>query len=229
MQIVVGTIMVVAALAATASRRRFAAVLLLSAVGYGMAALFIVQGAPDLALTQLLVETLGTVAFVLVLRHLPEGFTPTLGPGRRALPAAVGVVVGAFVFFFALTAGSVTGTPTPDASVATTDGHESAEQGATETPDDLTVSEEYLVRSLPEAHGKNIVNVIVVDFRGFDTLGEITVLLVAGVGVVALIRSGRKRRGDDPDADPEGGDGPDAADGTERGDGGATEAEEVRA
>ena len=62
-----------------------------------------------------------------------------------------------------------------------------------------------MARSLPEAHGKNVVNVIVVDFRGFDTLGEITVLLVAAMGVVALVQVGR-RRGDDDDPDDEPGD-----------------------
>jgi multicomponent Na+:H+ antiporter subunit A len=196
MQLVLGAIMLVAAVAAALSRRRFAAVLLLSAVGYGMAALFIVQGAPDLALTQLLIETLGTVAFVLVLRHLPDGFPPTVVPGRRVLPAVVGAAVAAFVFYFAVTAGSVSGTPTPDASTAGTDAHAGVQHGETQTGDD-TVSEEYLARSLPEAHGHNVVNVIVVDFRGFDTLGEITVLVVAALGVWSLVLVGRRRAAPD--------------------------------
>ena len=204
-QLVIGSIMVIAALAAAVSRRRFAAVLLLSAVGYGMAALFMVQGAPDLALTQLLVETLGTVAFVLVLRHLPEGFSGASTPTRKVVPAVVGVLVAVFVFFFTLTSGSVTGTPTPDPELAGTDSGVSTEHGGTDTPDGITLSEEYMARSLPEAHGKNVVNVIVVDFRGFDTLGEITVLLVAAMGVVALVQVGRKRR-DDDDTDGEPGD-----------------------
>ncbi|HEY6531045.1 MAG TPA: hydrogen gas-evolving membrane-bound hydrogenase subunit E [Acidimicrobiales bacterium] len=201
LQLVVGAIMIAAALAAAISRRRFAAVILLGAVGYGISALFIIQGAPDLALTQLLIETLGVVAFVLVLRHLPEGFTPTMAPARKILPAIAGVAVALFVFYFAISAGSVTGTPTPDASLAGTDSHAELEHGETETGD-ITVSEEYLARSLPEAHGRNVVNVIVVDFRGFDTLGEITVLVVAALGVAALIVAGRR----DPDGsleDPE--------------------------
>ena len=198
LQLVIGGIMVAAALAAAVSRRRFAAVLLLGAVGYGISALFIVQGAPDLALTQLLIETLGVVAFVLVLRHLPEGFAPTVGPSRKVLPAIVGTAVGLFVFYFAISAGSVSGTPNPDASLAGTDAHADLEHGETRT-DDITLSEEYLARSLPEAHGRNVVNVIVVDFRGFDTLGEITVLVVATLGVVALIHAGRR----DPDGSRE--------------------------
>jgi len=201
MQLVVGAIMIVVAVAAAVSRRRFAAVLLLSGVGYGMAALFIIQGAPDLALTQLLIETLSTVAFVLVLRHLPDGFAPTIAPARKIVPAVAGVAVAAFVFWFAISAGSVTGTPNPDPSVAGTDTHAALEHGESD-PGDVTVSEEYLARSLPEAHGRNVVNVVVVDFRGFDTMGEITVLLVAALGIVGLVQAGRRRSGrggvDDP-------------------------------
>ena len=77
-------------------------------------------------------------------------------------------------------------------SLAGTDTAAGLEHGATETGD-ITVSEEYLARSAPEAHGKNIVNVIVVDFRGFDTLGEITVLVVAALGIVSLVQVGRRR------------------------------------
>jgi len=64
---------------------------------------------------------------------------------------------------------------------------------------------------LTEAHGRNVVNVVVVDFRGFDTLGEITVLLVAALGIVSLVQAGRRRGrngdddGDGPGGDPDGG------------------------
>jgi multicomponent Na+:H+ antiporter subunit A len=60
------------------------------------------------------------------------------------------------------------------------------------------MSEEMVELSLPEAKGRNVVNVILVDFRGWDTMGEITVLLVAAVGAVSLARAGRRR--DDIDA-----------------------------
>ncbi len=212
-QLVIGAIMVTVAIAASVSRRRFAAVLLLSAVGYGMAALFIVQGAPDLALTQLLIETLGTVAFVLVLRHLPDGFSPTIAPARKVVPAVIGVTVAVFVFWFTISAGSISGTPTPDGALAGTDPHAELEHGESD-PGDVTVSEEYLARSLAEAHGRNVVNVVVVDFRGFDTLGEITVLLVAALGIVSLVHAGR-RRGRNGEDDDGGGDG----DGDDGGDG----------
>jgi multicomponent Na+:H+ antiporter subunit A len=56
------------------------------------------------------------------------------------------------------------------------------------------VSEYFLEQSWPAAHGRNVVNVILVDFRALDTLGEITVLAVAGLGVYALLRLGSRRR-----------------------------------
>jgi len=197
MQPIIGVIMVVSAISAAVIRRRFAAVLLLGAVGYGMAALFIVQGAPDLALTQIMVETLGVVAFVLVLRHLPEGFAPVIPGPRRIGPAVAGLAVGLLVFWFALAASSVTGTPTPSADVvdAVVPARETGERLV-----DRSLAEEFLARSLPDAHGRNVVNVIIVDFRAFDTLGEITVLLVAALGVLALIRIDR-RAGSDQTSD----------------------------
>jgi multicomponent Na+:H+ antiporter subunit A len=165
-QAVVGAVILVAAVAAAVARRRFFAVLLLGAVGYGMAVLFIIQGAPDLAITQLLIETLGIVAFVLVLRHLPMDFPRQPFRSSQLVRAAIGVLVGAVVFVFALT----------------------ASDNRTERP----VSDAYLEQALPEAEGNNVVNVIIVDFRGFDTLGEITVLVVAALGVGALATAGRR-------------------------------------
>jgi multicomponent Na+:H+ antiporter subunit A len=172
-QVLVAAVIMVAAVGAVAASRRFAAVLLLGGVGYGMAVLFVVQGAPDLALTQFAVETLSVVVFMLVLRHLPDRF----GRARQA-PAAVtrlrGLVAGVVavaVFAFALVAGGA----------------------RTATP----VSTELVERSLPEADGRNVVNVVLVDFRGLDTLGEITVLVVAAVGGVALTRVGRRSTGGD--------------------------------
>src|SRR5690606_7152159 len=67
-------LLIVASTAATLARRRFAAALLLGATGYAMAILFVIQGAPDLALTQFAIETLSVVAFLLVLRRLPDRF-----------------------------------------------------------------------------------------------------------------------------------------------------------
>ncbi|HWL43112.1 MAG TPA: hydrogen gas-evolving membrane-bound hydrogenase subunit E [Ilumatobacter sp.] len=157
------------ALGAALVPRRLAAALFLSVVGYGMAALFVVEGAPDLALTQVTVETLGTVLFVLVLRRLPRRFSRPTAAGR--IPRLfVSAAVGAAVFAFALVAADSRTAP--------------------------PVSDEMIGRAYPDGHGKNIVNVILVDFRGIDTLGEIMVLGVAAVGAVALARApvGSRRR-----------------------------------
>ena len=106
LQVVVAVLVVGAALAAARARRRFAAVLCLGGVGYGVAVLFVIQGAPDLALTQLLVETLAVVIFVLVLRHLPERFSETPRRLSRLSRAALSAGVGTFVAAFALMAGA---------------------------------------------------------------------------------------------------------------------------
>ena len=157
-----------AAFAAGAVRRRFSAALFLGTVGYAMAGLFIVQGAPDLALTQVAIETLTTVLFVLVLRRLPDRFERTSTSRRRVLRVAISLAVGVMVFSFAIVSR----------------GSRQAEP----------VSSEIIERSLPEGHGKNVVNVILVDIRGFDTFGEITVLASAAIGAVALARAGGGRR-----------------------------------
>lgn len=185
------------ALAAVLVRRRFSAALFLGVSGYAMAALFVVQGSPDLALTQVSIETLSTVLFVLVLRRLPDQFTWAPKPdgdsvrarlrhrftpedranspmttGVRARRIAAAVSVFSLVFVLAI----VTSSEQPD------------------TP----ATDEMIERSLPDGHGRNIVNVTLVDFRGYDTLGEITVLACAALGTIALARAGRRpaRAGD---------------------------------
>jgi multicomponent Na+:H+ antiporter subunit A len=168
-------IMVAAGLGACIVRHRIAAALMLGAVGYAMAGLYVAQGAPDLALTQFSIETLSTVLFVLVLRFLPRSWrhrAPAIAaPMRIAVAGAVGVAV----FVFALSASSAR----PDV-------------------DEPSMSEVMIENSLPKGKGSNVVNVILVDFRGWDTMGEITVLLVAAIGAVSLARPGRRR--DEPDA-----------------------------
>ncbi|MPZ87892.1 MAG: DUF4040 domain-containing protein [Nitriliruptorales bacterium] len=165
------------ALGVVRARRRFPAVLLLGGVGYGVAVLFVLQGAPDLALTQLLIETLLLVVFVLVLRHLPERFTEAHWPLGEALRRVLAGAVGVFVTAFILIAGA-----------------------AREAP---SVAAFYLQRALPEAEGRNVVNVILVDFRGIDTFGEITVLVIAALGVAGLVRVCRQERQEPVGVEPE--------------------------
>jgi multicomponent Na+:H+ antiporter subunit A len=160
--------LLVTAVAAAAARRRFSAALLLGATGYAMAGLFVVQGGADLALTQVAIETLTTVLFVLVLRRLPDRFERRSGRAFRVVRLVAASSVAVMVFTVALTAG----------------GNRVAEP----------VSGEMVERSVPDAGGRNVVNVILVDFRGLDTMSEITVLAAAAIGSVALARAGRRPR-----------------------------------
>jgi multicomponent Na+:H+ antiporter subunit A len=146
--------------------RRFSAALLLGATGYAMAGLFVVQGGADLALTQVAIETLTTVLFVLVLRRLPDRFESRARLRSRAVRLTTAAAVGVTVFLLAITAGG----------------------NRLVSP----VSGEMVDRALPDGEGRNVVNVILVDFRGIDTMGEITVLAAAAIGSVALARAGRR-------------------------------------
>ncbi|HUG07415.1 MAG TPA: hydrogen gas-evolving membrane-bound hydrogenase subunit E [Acidimicrobiia bacterium] len=167
-QAVTAALVVVAALAAIAASRRLAAVLFLGAVGYGVAVLFVIQGAPDLALTQLLIETLVLTLFILVLRVLPRRFEVVQSRIRRVVRIAISLGVGVFAGAFALMAAAGRQAP--------------------------SLADEYLSRAEPEGGGTNVVNVILTDFRALDTLGEITVLAVVAMGVMALLM-GRHRPG----------------------------------
>ena len=164
---VLGALVLAGAVAVTAPRRRLAIVLVLGFVGYGVAGLFVLRGAPDLALTQLLVETLSLVAFVLVLRRIPEAGLRRQSRGRRAVRIAVATALGAFVAAVAL--------------VAT---------GARAAP---AVSEQILARAESEAGGRNVVTTILVDFRALDTVGEASVVLVAIIGLASLVLVTRRR------------------------------------
>lgn len=162
----VAVALIAAAIGAAIVRRRFSAAVFLGVAGYAMAGLFVLSGAPDLALTQAVVETLTTVVFVLVMRRLPARFERQSSLRRRVGRIAIAAAVGVTVFVFALVAaGYRLGPP---------------------------VSDEMVARAVPDGNGRNVVNVILVDFRGFDTLGEITVLAVASIGAVALARVGRR-------------------------------------
>jgi multicomponent Na+:H+ antiporter subunit A len=176
-EVLVVILIIAGAAGAALAKSTMAAVLSLGVVGYGVAMTFLVYGAPDLAMTQFSVETLTVIIYVLVFRHFRTlgELSPRLVRYRDLLfGAANGVLVGGLVL-----------------SVSTT-----------ETAARLR---EFFVESAPTlAHGRNIVNVILVDFRGFDTMGEITVLATAAIGVRALLRVGRPDRGHpDPEADLE--------------------------
>ena len=142
---------------------RLLAICSLGVVGAGIAMLFLMYGAPDVALTQLLVETLTVIVVTLVLLRLPR-----LNTGRN-LPTAVKLWNG----FLAVAIGALmTGLIL----------------AVNQTELDRSVTDFFEINSYIAAHGRNIVNVILVDFRSLDTLGEITVVALAGLAGYALIQ-----------------------------------------
>lgn len=153
--------MALAGLMTALTDSRITALLGLSWVGLGVTYLFVDFGAPDLALTLILVEALTVVLFAVVIVRLPpiRWRDSAASRGRDALLAlAAGVAVGMVVW-----------------KAAHVRLHDS-------------IAPEFMARSYVEAHGRNVVNVILVDFRALDTLGEIVVLGVAALGVYALLR-----------------------------------------
>lgn len=159
-QPIIAIVIAVAAVTAAMVRQRIAAVLLAGATGFGLVLLFGLSGAPDLALTQALVETITVVVFVLVLRRLPRQVATRAQAVRAPIRIAIGVLAGsvmAVIGFIAL--------------------------GARVQP---TISEGLPALAV-EAHGENIVNVMLVDIRAWDTLGEISVLVAVATGIASLI------------------------------------------
>jgi len=160
-QVGVAVVVAAAALLAATARGRMKAVMLVGVTGYGVALLFALHGAPDLALTQVLVETVSVVVMVLVLRKLPKYFTDRPLHSSRWWRLGLALLVGATVSGAAYLAAS-SRIVEPDGSRM----HEYAYEFG---------------------YGHNIVNVILVDTRAWDTIGEIAVLVVAGTGVASLI------------------------------------------
>ncbi|MGW0790097.1 Na+/H+ antiporter subunit A [Streptomyces sp. NPDC002911] len=149
-----------AALSCLTVSRRMKAVVLAGLTGYGTALLFVVQGAPDLALTQFCVETVSMIVFVLVLRRMPVRFEESIGTWRRALRIPVALAAAATVGVAVWVAGA--------ARVAEPAGAAMIEEVA--------------------HHGlKDVVATILVDLRAWDTMGESAVLAAAAIGVTSLI------------------------------------------
>ncbi|NJM33545.1 MAG: DUF4040 domain-containing protein [Rhodomicrobium sp.] len=145
------------------TRSRLLAICGLSAVGMGVALIFLLFGAPDLAITQLMVETLIVVLVAVVMLRLPllgriYEFTMAWNVIRFGLSIAIGVITTLTLL------------------------------AVLDTPFDRSVTSFFETASVPEAYGRNIVNVILVDFRALDTFGEILVVAVAGIASYAIIR-----------------------------------------
>ncbi|MFO0122633.1 MAG: monovalent cation/H+ antiporter subunit A [Inhella sp.] len=148
-------------------RHRFVATVLAGGVGLVTSLTFLAFSAPDLALTQLSVDVASTALLLMGLALLPAQSPRESASWRRWRDAALAVTGGAGVAWLTW--------------LALTSNHDS-------------IAWYFLEKSLPEGGGTNAVNVILVDFRGYDTFGEITVLGIAGVGVLALLDGWRTRR-----------------------------------
>ncbi len=154
--------MIGGAVAVVRAQSLLVAIAALGSVGYGLAMVFLLFGGPDLALTQFAIETLAVLLFVLALRRLPQ-FRPLSSRAERRWEGALAVAGGVFVTALVL--------------------------AATAAPHPTPLRDYFAEASLALAKGRNVVNVILVDFRAFDTLGEIVVLAAAALGVMALLRA----------------------------------------
>ena len=172
-------VLIPAVLALARVRDGLAALVLAGVVGVTLSAWLMLLGAPDVALTLLLVEILTVVVAAPVLAGLPDRAAPRVGPAHALAAAVVGVLTGLLV-------------------VVLTGRRERS-----------AVSEYFLAEAEAATGGSNVVNTILVDFRGLDTLGEIVVLAAAALGLVVAVRGSgatravpqrgpRRWRGSDP-------------------------------
>ncbi|MCR9215563.1 MAG: DUF4040 domain-containing protein [bacterium] len=148
------------AVSATMIRSRLGAIAALSGIGFAIAVYFVLHGAPDLAGTQFAVETLIVIIFVLVTHRLPRfaRYTTNLS---RSIDIVIALGLGSVVTTLTLLAmGSTVASPVSDFQAA---------------------------EAVPSAYGRNVINVILVDYRAIDTLGEVFVLAVAAIGVFTLL------------------------------------------
>lgn len=155
-------LVLVSTVAALFARTRLTAIIPMGVIGLVISLVFVRFGAPDLAMTQFAVETLTVILLAFVLYRMPATGAESKLRSKAfdfVISAAFGILMAALTFF-----------------------------GSVATPFLPAVSKYYSEHSLLLAHGRNIVNVIIVDFRGLDTLGEITVLAVAGIGVFSLLK-----------------------------------------
>lgn len=161
----VALLTIAGAISAVRARATMTAVLSLGVTGYGVALTFLFFGAPDLAMTQFSVETLTAIIFTLVFYHFRR-FRSLSSRIIRTRDLAIAILFGgslATVLFFI---------------------------GSADTP--VRLGKYFAENSAVMAHGRNIVNVILVDFRALDTLGEITVLATAALGIRALLEIARR-------------------------------------
>ncbi|WP_105995805.1 Na+/H+ antiporter subunit A [Staphylococcus agnetis] len=159
---------IIAAVMIMFARSRLFSIIMLSAVGYSMAIFFIFFNAPDLALTQFVVETISTALFLLCFYHLPNMSRYNETPKFKIVNVVISISVGLIVTILGL--------------IAYGNRHF------------ISISEFYKKHVYDLAEGKNMVNVILVDFRGTDTLFESAVLGIAGMAIYTLIKLRAKHK-----------------------------------
>jgi multicomponent Na+:H+ antiporter subunit A len=164
--IAVVILIIAAALSSVLSNSRVVALISMGVIGFGITIIFIAYSGVDLAITMIMVETLMVILAMAVVYHLPKykNFSST---GARMRDGLVATLVGTFFMVLVMQAGT----------------------SSLETP----ISEYFKDASYSLAYGRNIVNVILVDFRALDTLGEITVISIAALGIYAMIKLGKKQ------------------------------------
>ncbi len=168
-EISIALLLIGAALVCTFTTSRLLAVSALGVVGFMTTLVFMLYSAPDVAKTLLLVETLMVVFVVLLIRHIPGLMTVPQHPIRRKLlHGAIAGVIGMSVTALLI--------------------------NITAQPLDSTLADFFAENSVPGGHGRNIVNVILVDFRAFDTLGEVIVVVMAGIAAVSLLKTHYHKR-----------------------------------
>ncbi|NPV76508.1 MAG: Na+/H+ antiporter subunit B [Anaerolineae bacterium] len=158
--VVLAGVVLAAVLAVVSASSRLATVAILGLIGFTIALIYLLFGAPDLAMVQFAIETLAVILFILVIYRLPKFARITSRPARM-LDILVALSGGALVTLLVL--------------------------WITSRPFTSHLTPYFVENSLPLAKGRNVVNVILVDFRALDTLGEISVLAIAAIGVFALV------------------------------------------
>lgn len=158
--VIIVVLMMGATILAVVAKSRLTSLIALGTVGYGVALIFSLFSAPDLAITQILVETLTIVLFAWVVHKLPA-YRPFSSRRTKLFDATLASLSGIVVTILVLKSKSVTLGP--------------------------RMSDTLTEMSYPLAHGANVVNVILVDFRALDTWGEICVLAIASIGVWSLL------------------------------------------
>lgn len=166
-EVFLALLIVIGSISILFAKSRLASIILLGAVGYTVSLFYVLFRAPDLALTQLVIETISVALFLVAFYHLPELRKRKDRMRFKLTNALISVGVGAVVTLIALSAHS----------------NKLFE----------SISQYYVENTYDLAAGKNMVNVILVDFRGFDTLFEITVLAIASLGIFGMIRLKRAK------------------------------------